>query len=307
MFSSVKSVGLFFSDDGGRTWQGAEGLPPTTGDLLVDPANPARWLAGTPVGVYGSPDGGRSWQAVGPPRVVWDMAFGPQGRLFVGRRNGLAWADELSASPIPWHIADGMEQVYFLSVNPHPVEPGLVWTGTWGNNIGVSEDGGQSIEPLHNGLETLSGLDLIWHPTPGQVTLATIEGLYRTDDGGGSWFKLPGPLVHQTVYSLLQGEDGAIWAGAADGLWVSRDYGVTWSRAGGLPAVTVLRLGTVGPEGRLWAGTERGGLWLQGQAGEWQFAGLAGLSVYNLFGDPLQPGQWVAATDGGVFAAAERR
>lgn len=93
---------------------------------------------------------------------------------------------------------------------PHPEEEGVLWAGTWGNNVAVSSDGGATVAPLHNGLETLSALDVLWHPTPGQATIATIEGLYRTDDGGASWFKLPGPLMQQTVHSLLQTDDGVL-------------------------------------------------------------------------------------------------
>jgi ligand-binding sensor domain-containing protein len=177
---------------------------------------------------------------------VWDLAFGPGRRLFAGRSNGLVWADDLAAEAVEWQTAGDMEKVYFLSVNPHPVEPQLVWAGTWGNNIGASNNGGERMAPLHNGLETLSGLDLIWHPTPGQVTLATFEGLYRTDDGGQSWFKLPGPLMQQTIYSLLQTDDGTIWAGAANGLWVSRDYGTTWAMAHTMLTNTMLANTTLG-------------------------------------------------------------
>ncbi len=295
-----------FASTGGEAWQAVAGLPPIVSDLLVDPAEPARWVAGTPAGVYRSLDAGQTWQAISPPWTVWDMAFGPQGRLFVGRSSGMVWTDNLAAGPVPWQGAGGMKQVYFLSVNPHPVEPDLVWAGTWGNNIGYSIDGGQNIDPLHNGLETLSGLDILWHPAPGQVTLATIEGLYRTDNGGESWFKLPGPLQHQTVYALRQTADGIIWAGAADGLWKSRDYGSTWKKVVDIPPASVLRLGALNrPETEwLWAGTEGAGLWISRDNGQtWAFAGLPERAVYNAFFDPSQPGRLVAATAAGIFTA----
>jgi hypothetical protein len=321
-------IGLFQSGDG-RTWQKMAGLPAVISDLVIDPADPSRWIAATPAGVFRSQDSGQAWASLSPPWTAWDLAFGPQGRLFVGRSNGLAWIDDLEASPIRWETAAGMEKVVFLRINPHPTEPQTVWAGTWGNNIAASDDGAQTIAPVHNGLETLSGLDLIWHPTPGQVTLATFEGLYRTDDGGQSWFKLPGPLARQTIYALLQGDDGAIWAGAADGLWLSRDYGVTWDLAEGMARATVLQLGKLklpmspapplqpplakqangalvyAPREWLWAGTEGAGLWLSQDLGAtWRFAGLPGHSVYNVFFDPLQSRRLVAATDRGIFAVS---
>jgi photosystem II stability/assembly factor-like uncharacterized protein len=308
IFYATNGVGLFISLDG-VTWWRAGGLPSSLTDLLVDPSDPQRWLAGTPTGVYRSQDGGQTWEAISPPWPIWDLAFGPTGRLFLARSNGLAWSDEVGGAEVAWQASQGLEQVFFFRVKPHPVEANLVWGGSWGNNVAASLDGGQTVKPIHNGLETLSVLDLIWHATPGQVTVGTIEGLYRTDDGGQSWFRLPGPLTHQTIHSLLQSDDGAIWAGASNGLWVSRDYGVTWEMAKGMPPATVLRLGKlVTPEGAqwLWAGTERAGLWFSRDGGaSWLFGGLAGQSVYALFFDPVQPERLVAATDRGIFVTEE--
>jgi ligand-binding sensor domain-containing protein len=183
-----------------------------------------------------------------------------------------------------------------------------LWAGTWGNDIGVSQDGGETLVSLGNGLETLSVLDILWHPSPGQVTAATIEGLYRTDDGGRSWFQLPGPLTRQTIYNLLQTDDGTIWAAAADGLWASADYGVTWARAEGMPITTVVRLGllaTARGDTWFWAGTEGAGLWLSNDGGQtWYFGGLTDRTIYNLLSDPLQPNRLVAATEQGLFEAS---
>jgi hypothetical protein len=293
-------VALLQSADGGQTWQKVEGLPPTVTDLLLDPVDPARWLAGTPAGVYRSTDGGRNWQPVSPPWTVWDMAYGPGGRLFVGRTAGLAWTDDTGAATINWQESDGLNDVLFFNVTPHPARPQLVAGGTWGNNLGLSRDGGQTIDPIHNGLETLSVLSLSWHATPGQLTIGTIEGLYRSDDAGDSWFKLPGPLQQQTVYALLQTGDGTLWAGAADGLWFSPDYGASWQQTPAIQGVTVMRLGqlTAGGQSWLWAGTEGAGLWLSGDNGtSWQLAGLSDLSIYNLFSHPTEPDLLVAATN----------
>jgi hypothetical protein len=287
------------------TWTKMPGLPSNISDLVVDPADGARWLAGTPAGLYRSEDSGASWASISPPWRVWDLAFGADGRLYVARADGVAWSDDPAADPVPWRVAEGMESVNFFRVRPSPHDGQRVWGGTWGNNVGVSQDGAATMRPLHNGLETLSALDILWHPTPGQVTLATIEGLYRSDDDGQSWFKLPGALRNQTVYSLLQSDAGAMWAGAADGLWVSRDYGVEWQRMDSVPVVTVARVGQLrGPDGAvwLWAGTEGGGLWVSRDGGvTWRFGGLAGRTVYNLLVDPVESERLIAATDVGVF------
>jgi photosystem II stability/assembly factor-like uncharacterized protein len=120
----------------------------------------------------------------------------------------------------------------------------------------------------------------------------------RTDDDGATWFKLPGPLTRQTVHALHQTGDGVIWAGAADGLWRSPDYGVTWARRADVPTATVLRLGEL-EDGLLWAGTEEAGLWISTDGGaNWAAAGLPGRTIYALIadGDTL-----IAATDAGLL------
>jgi hypothetical protein len=282
-------------------WSAALGAPATVTALLVDPAA-SLWLAATPVGIFRSADGGASWQAISPPRVVWDMAYGVDGRLYVATTGGVLSTDAVQSDPVSWRRAKGMEGVTFFTVSPDPTDSDQFWAGTWGNDIGVSNDGGATIARLGAGLETLSVLAILRHPTPGQFTIGTIEGLFRSDDGGASWFALPGALSQQTVYALLQGDDGVLWAGAADGLWRSDDYGVTWRRSNALADVTVIRLGRASlPNGELlWAGSEDDGFWWSRDHGaSWRFGGLSGRSVYALtaVGEQL-----IAATDRGLAA-----
>ncbi|HHW87949.1 MAG TPA: hypothetical protein GX400_17310 [Chloroflexi bacterium] len=283
-------------------WRALQGLPATVTALLVDRTDPALWLAGTPSGVYRSRDAGASWQVISPPWIVWEMAFGADGRLFVATSGGVHSTVDVQSELVAWRASDGLAGVTFFTVSPDPTDADQFWAGAWGNDIGVSTDSGTTITRLGAGLETLSILAILRHPTPGQFTVGTIEGLFRSDDGGASWFKLPGALAQQTVYALLQGDDGVLWAGAADGLWRSDDYGVTWSAIDALAATTIIRLGRIDqPDGVLyWAGSEDTGLWWSRDLGtSWQFGGLAGRSVYALI---AAGEQLMAATDTGITA-----
>jgi hypothetical protein len=306
--------GLFAQTDSGA-WRKVDGLPATITDLLTSPQDPNLWVAATPAGVYRSTDGGGSWHAISPPWVVWDLAWAPAGVLWAARSAGVALTGDVAGdTDVRWQTPTSMDTVLFFTVSPDPDTPGAMWGGTWGNDIGVASgdapdagepgDGGTVLQPLHNGLETLSVLAILRHPTPGQYTIGTIAGLFRSDDRGETWFKLPGPLTEQTIYSLHQDVRGILWAGAADGLWRSDDYGATWRRIAPLPPTAVIRVGDVQRAGRplLWAGTEDSGLWLSGDGGEtWQFGGLAGRSVYALIADPVND-RLVAATDAGLNA-----
>lgn len=291
--------GVFVQRDGDAAWRAVGGLAPVVTGLVVDPQRPGQWLAATPVGVFAADEGG-AWTPVSPGWVVWDVATDAGGRVYAARGDGLAWSDD--ARKGVWGVGAGMESVTFFRTRPSPFDLFTVWAGSWGNNVGRSGDRGASLTPLHNGLETLSALDVWWHATPGQVTLATIEGLYRTDDGGATWFRLPGALAQQTIYALWQDAGGTLWAGAADGLWASVDYGVTWARQAELPPTAVVSLGALA-DGTLWAGTEGDGLWARrGADALWWQVGLAGRTVYALA--QLDGQMALAATDGGLWRAA---
>lgn len=282
------------------------GLPPTVSDLAVHPGDPALWFAATPVGVQRSRDGGASWQPVGPPWVAREVVFREDGRLYAALHSGLAWTETAGAPEPTWTLADGLPGVTFFTVVPlPPLEEGdrRVWAGTWGNAIGVSDDGGQTIAPLRGDLDTLSVPAILYEPEPHQVIAGTAEGLYRSSDEGATWARMPTPFSSQTIYALHRSADSALIAGTSDGLWVSYDYGASWDRGLGLPAAAVLAVGAlVDASGQplLWAGLEGEGIWLSRSAAVWHAGGLAGRSVFQVMADPAG-GAWLAATDAGIF------
>jgi photosystem II stability/assembly factor-like uncharacterized protein len=83
-----------------------------------------------------------------------------------------------------------------------PDNPGILYAGTDGGGVYKSKDGGQSWEQKNEGLESVQGTTkgmesarqirdiLISRLQPGVIYAATWgpEGLYRSDDGGETWF-----------------------------------------------------------------------------------------------------------------------
>ena len=277
--------GVFLHSPAGN-WLASSGLETAVTDIVVLDGEREIWLASTPAGVFRSADHGMHWEAVSPPWIVWSLAVGEDQRVFAARSSGVAWTDSPLDQFGRWTNSQGLEGVTFFAVRPDVGEDGQVWTGTWGNDIGISFDRGATITSLNNGLETLSVLDIWAHAVEGQFTVGTIEGLYRSDDGGQNWFKLPGPLQRQTVYAVHQAADGRLMAGASNGLWTSEDCGANWTRAEGMPVATVLWLGSQdrgGDDEQLWAGTEQLGLWVSHDlGGTWEYAGLDGLTVFSV-------------------------
>jgi photosystem II stability/assembly factor-like uncharacterized protein len=91
--------GVYRSLDSGATVQGVEGWGQGLQDisvvaLLADPNDPSRLYAGTAYnGVYQSVDWGYTWQPMGPADladdVVEELAWGPEGELFVATADGV--------------------------------------------------------------------------------------------------------------------------------------------------------------------------------------------------------------------------
>ena len=306
--------GLIQSVDRGRSWTEINGLRSVVSDLLA-PAEPGEpWLAGTATGVYRSDDSGQTWHSASPAWNIQAMARGGNGRVFLATGRGI-WSATVSDEPFEWLAAQDLEGVRFFSITPDPDDDEKMWAGTWGNDIGIvtgiATGNGVRVESLGNGLETLSVLDILHHRSSSAISVATIEGVYQSQDGGESWGRLPGPLVSQTVYSLHEDMEGTLWAGAADGLWRSPDMGRSWTRNAKFGATSVIRLGDLSlSQGQrlLWAGAETDGFWYSVDRGqEWRNGGLDGRSLFRLVADPDQPGRLIAATDDGLLETAAER
>lgn len=87
------------------------------------------------------------------------------------------------------------------------------------------------------------GLKLVWEPIPvppsepvlavatlsdGRILVGTPEGLFLSDDQGGSWVQTTGPVFYHTGRLVVA--EPRIVAVAKDGLYESTDRGETWSR-----------------------------------------------------------------------------
>ncbi len=294
---------LLRSDDQGATWRTVDGLQPIVTDLLSPTEEDESWLAATASGVYRSVDKGRSWDSTSPPWTIQEMTRDRAGRIHLATARGL-WSTQTAITP-SWRQADGMERVRLFTVAPDADNVETLFVGSWGNAVGLSEDGGSSLISLGNGLETLSILSILQHRDGMTTTVATIEGLYQSKDQDRRWTALPGPLAQQTIYALHEDAAGTLWAGAADGLWLSGDKGTTWVRQADIGARTVIRVGVIEQnEDRaiFWAGTESAGLWYSADGGRtWQHGGLPGRSVFRLVADPAASERLLVATDDGLY------
>ncbi|QEG37493.1 WD40/YVTN/BNR-like repeat-containing protein [Bythopirellula goksoeyrii] len=239
LFAGTDS-GLFFIDDRSQPWKAAGGLATSSGRIISIATAGSNVFVGTADhGMLVSTDKGKSWvrNASLPVQKVRSLLL-EDGRLYAGADtkgvfvsddNGVSWRKLGGGLPVN-------AQVFDLAV-----VKGKLFAGLYSKGLYVWNDGNSrwtksgNVSPL---VLASSGDTLIAGHNPG--------GLYWSDDLGDSWFKGTGKNVggKDKFPDILS--DAPVWeagandkrafAGASDGIYVSKDHGRNWTRTRrGLP------------------------------------------------------------------------
>ena len=237
VFAATHDAGIFFSEDRGETWAAAaDGLTLANvfslncslddGDVTL--------LAGTePVMLFSSRDYGRTWRA--HPAIA----------AMAGREK---WT-----FPAPPHAA------HLKSIALHPAEPDVYYACIEQGALLKTSDAGDTWREI----ATYARPDDRWYrdihklvpapSNPRRLFMSSGVGVYRSDDGGGSWRKLTeidfpigypdhlivSPRDEETVFVSGASTSPNVWRetrAAKSVVMCSRDAGVHWQLAAdGLP------------------------------------------------------------------------
>lgn len=204
-------VGVYASDDSGRTW--------------------------SPVGVGKT---GALVEAVAP-----SPAFETDHTVFAGGQDGLYRSEDRGGR---WRRVLTVGVVTAVAVSPGYKQDATLLVGTEADGVLRSVDGGQSWQSASAGLLDLRVLGLA---LSGGVTsdrtgfAATPSGLYRSRNGGKVWRQVWPERGEAAVQCLAisPGADGVALAGTErDGLLRSVDGGANWERVPGLDGQGVTAL-----------------------------------------------------------------
>ena len=321
---------------GGEIWAGGEGnqleifsegkferrrlesLPPAaTVHVVLGTADGTVWI--------GTSDGLVRWAQGAERRFttadglanddVLCLASGTDGVLWVGTHDGFSRlvGDELES----FGMRDGLSQstVYSLCQD----REGSLWVGTK-HGLNQFLDRRTSLYSTREGLPS-NDTGPVMQDALGNIWVGTLgAGLARFDGRHFSVLTARDGLAGDTIFALARGSDGQIWIGTDGGLNRLADGRVeaTFTTAEGLPANEVHCLAVDG-QGTLWAGTAAGLASLR----DGQFvrpdgdAEIVRLPIRALIerqpgerqpGDPMVPGELLAAADGGgLYRCAEGR
>jgi photosystem II stability/assembly factor-like uncharacterized protein len=261
-------------------------------------------FAATGSGVYQSTDG-LSWQqsieGLSSPSVQ-ALLVEPGGSLLAGTATGLFRSHDEGKN---WQAMPSSGSVVVRTLIMGLNGQRLVM-GTLGKGVLASDDGGESWQPINQGLSSLNVRVLKADQKNQALYAGTLGGgLFRFETKEQRWRPLNDGLTTVGLRDFAINQDGrTLFAGTRLGVFRSHDGGTSWNPANqGLLDLDVQSLLLLPESGRLLIGTFNGGIFRSDDSGDnWQTAGqgLGDQDVRSL----LQTGNGrtvLAGTSGGVY------
>jgi len=255
--------GAYLSTNAGASWRKT-----LTGDILqsveFSASDPDVAYAGNDRSVYRSTDGGNSWSLVvggdedgwGPPGVragfPIDFQIDPRNadRIFANNYGGGNFVSTDRGKT--WAVASrGYTGAQTRAVAVDPAVPGTVFAAVRSGLYGSSDGGGQWIGLSHPPTAALEWQVVAIDPTDSKHVLAANNWhgmIWQSRDRGQTWQSTSNPFadeVHFRAIEFAPSDPSVVYAGsaeffsagafdtrlAADGVFVSRDAGATWTEA----------------------------------------------------------------------------
>jgi len=251
MLTTTQDNSLFKGTD--RGWEKLS--PPTTGDIEVDPKDTIYLLrhyqSDVRAPLYRSTDGGETWSRQGEgwfdkidpsPKPDWVCAASgyndARGGIYRSTDGGVTgkqvsfWrATSLSFSPA--FAEDGIAFAIALGSIVKTNTAGETWFGmSPSQEQKVVKEGNSTKDAMRPQRPWDFGWVVVSSQFPQDHTVFAgggFKGTYKTTDGGDTWFKVPDTWA--PAFSPHYATDHTLLAGG-DGIYLSRDGGLTWQRIG---------------------------------------------------------------------------
>jgi photosystem II stability/assembly factor-like uncharacterized protein len=272
--------GMFFSDDGGKTWSDVPSMHgQSVRSLTRSDSSPDTMVAGTLQGVFRTTDNGAHWTQISP-----------------------AGSTEI-------------HEVQSVAIDPR--NPKVIYAGTW-HLPWKTVDGGAHWENIKQGIiEDSDVFSIIVDPTQSQVVYASAcSGIYKSVDAGALFKKVQGiPSAARRTRKLEQDPEhlSTVYAGTTEGLYRTLDGGQAWSRV--TPDNVIINDVYVDPHdsGHVLLATDHGGVLRSEDFAATFHASNAGFSARQVVAyaaDPIHTAVVYAGVvndkeDGGVFRSVD--
>ncbi len=295
---------VFKTEDGGDSW-----IPLTVGlsqgpvsSIAIDPQDHRRvYVATRGQGIFASPDSGRTWSPVGQGVVESNIsAVAAAGGSSTVYAAGLRDAFYRSTDGgITWETADGSigsRGPTWLA--PQPGSPFSIWLASSGG-LYFSSNGGSNWVESGQGIAASQIVNVVAHAADPNLAYvsAWAGGIYRTADGGSSWQAMPLGVGIAAAIEVDPADTSLVYAGMIyisgardDGLYISRDAGLTWDLVPQFKGAAVSAIATapgkayIGTGAGIYISEDSGGTWRQSNSGLSQVSQAQTLAI-----DPRDP------------------
>ncbi len=244
IYITAYGTGIARSLDNGRTWELINRGLPSRGltYIVTDPSNPKVIYVGTSDfrGALRSEDGGDSWnfydyggEIFGAQITVLSFSTSNGGMLLAGTADGRIIGHMLDSTE--WTLLSNKASGSISAMSFSQSDPMNAYAGTNRGIVLWSQDGGLTWQSLGQIANQFNISCLAIDPHDPRRLLAATYGnggttVWESHDSGQTWSMMDRVgLPRVTIYSLaLAGGSGDIFAGNADGLFVSADAAQTW-------------------------------------------------------------------------------
>ncbi len=272
--------GLFRLRPGATEWEAVAGGLPENVEvraITLHPNDSKTLFIGTQDGPYRSTDGGEQWEKLDFPEqgaVIWSIAIHPTRpdimyagaapvALYRSADGGDSW-HHIPQAKSPGHCEREGFDTRVIGVTFNPAQPDEVYMGIEVGGVLQSTDGGESWTDLSAPLIELAQLPhlqnnvggrhcghcegmldthavAISSAAPGSAFLGVRMGIFRTDDGGSSWYDTDvgqfSPLTYCRALIVSPHDPDVFYAAlseaavsTAGSLYRSNDAAKTWER-----------------------------------------------------------------------------
>ena len=283
---------IYKTRDGGKTWQNmSQGMTHSRViALAIDPLLPANVLAGTKGdAVFKSYDGGQRWasrrnglDSITISSVVHQVVFVPGSSQHIFAATSLGVFESEDGGEFWRKRMEGMRDVLMVvTLDFDPRQPQTLYAGTSGG-VYKSLDGAQTWSQVNAGLvapdvlKTSRALGVtrikVDPHHPDTVYTASLDGLYKTVDGGHLWTRIGTTLSDQMLSDLMLDpkQSDIVYVSNRKGVARSQDGGATWEyRNTGLTNTNIraMAVSALDPH-LLFVGTNGKGLFRSRDSGE---------------------------------------
>jgi len=229
-------AGIYKLDNGGNSWSATnygslKSLVITS--IAIDPTNAKVLYAGTDsIGLLKSTDSGSSWLTVAPysGEPIIAIAIDPvtSQNVFYEAAGGPLYRFSYNS----WLGVDNYIATSSFAIDS--VTGQTIYSGTYGDGVHKSTDGGKTWTIVKNGLPSNpSILALHIDPANSDVVYAGIyPGIYKTTDGGKNWSISNNGISNGTINSITSSKlsNNIVYAGGGLGVYKSLDSGSSWTK-----------------------------------------------------------------------------